>query len=308
MISIVVPTYNRSDLIAETIESIIRQTYENWECLIVDDGSTDNTKGIVAKFLVLDSRIKFYQRPDNYKAGGNGARNYGLDNSTGDYIVFFDSDDIMTPDHLEVKFGLIEDERYDFGVTRTRFFNYTNDNLDRYYKFSTKDITKENYILQKVNWLTLDVIVKSVIARSIRFNETLKSGQEYNYFSKLVCITEKGVFKDKVVSLRRHHLNSKRTTVASGLKKHKSSAITLWYTYLETKTSVSDEVARRLLFRSYVSIIAFKSRPTDIDSLRFWLAILKHFRMNFFAKFAYYFISKFTRRFHFLRKYALRSL
>lgn len=89
-VSIVMPTYNRSRLIMETIDSVLCQTYANWELIIVDDGSTDNTEEIVVGFN--DSRIKFY------KAGRTGIvgkiKNIGIEKTNGDLIAFLDSDDL----------------------------------------------------------------------------------------------------------------------------------------------------------------------------------------------------------------------
>ena len=88
-ISIVLPTYNRSVFLKNTINSILDQTFKNWELVIIDDGSTDNTRKIVSSFLV-DKRIKYiYQKNQERSA----ARNTGINRSTGDYICFVDSDE-----------------------------------------------------------------------------------------------------------------------------------------------------------------------------------------------------------------------
>ncbi len=308
LISIVVPTYNRSDLIPETIESIRSQTYQNWECMIVDDGSKDGTREVVEKFSVLDSRIKYLDRPDTYKPGGNGARNYGLDNSNGDYIVFFDSDDLMTPDHLEVKVELVEDGHYDFGVTRTKFFNHSNDKIDKYYTFTTADISKENYILQKINWLTLDIIIKSTLAKSVRFNEEIRTGQEYNYFSKMLCRSDKGIFKDSTVSLRRYHSKSKAVVETSGKKKYIQRAIKYWKTFIEVKNNVNSNVRKHLLMIVYNSLLNLKMVPESIESKRLWKNISQQYGFQAFYMYSYYHISKHSTRFHFLRKRALKSI
>ena len=100
-VSIIIPAYNRGDLIGETIESIISQTYANWECIIIDDGSSDNTMDVLAKFVKKDHRIRFDKRPNSYKSGANGARNYGYELATGEYICWFDSDDLMHESYLE---------------------------------------------------------------------------------------------------------------------------------------------------------------------------------------------------------------
>jgi glycosyltransferase involved in cell wall biosynthesis len=101
LVSIIIPTYNRGHLIGETLESVLCQTYDNWECLVIDDGSTDNTDALVQGYLNKDNRIKFYHRPELHLPGGGGARNYGFLQSNGDYLIFLDSDDIIKEDCLE---------------------------------------------------------------------------------------------------------------------------------------------------------------------------------------------------------------
>jgi glycosyltransferase involved in cell wall biosynthesis len=96
-ISVIVPTYNRADLISETIESILNQTYKNFELIIVDDGSTDNTEEVIRKFK--DSRIK-YIKTDNW-GGPARPRNIGIKKAKGEYIAFCDDDDIWLPEKLE---------------------------------------------------------------------------------------------------------------------------------------------------------------------------------------------------------------
>src|SRR5690606_34265329 len=97
LISIVIPTYNRAQFIAETLTSVKNQTYQNWECVVVDDGSTDNTIEIIQQFTASDDRFKLYSRPTNRPKGANACRNYGFEVSSGLYINWFDSDDIMAP-------------------------------------------------------------------------------------------------------------------------------------------------------------------------------------------------------------------
>ena len=96
-ISVIVPTYNRADLISETIESILNQTYKYFELIIVDDGSTDNTEEVIRKFK--DSRIK-YIKTDNW-GGPARPRNTGIKKTKGEYIAFCDDDDIWLPKKLE---------------------------------------------------------------------------------------------------------------------------------------------------------------------------------------------------------------
>src|SRR5436190_24140540 len=97
LVSIIIATYNRANLIGETLDTLKTQSYSNWECIIVDDGSSDNTEQVVSEFIKDDYRIKFFQRPNNIPKGPNGARNYGINQSQGEYIMSLDSDDFLLP-------------------------------------------------------------------------------------------------------------------------------------------------------------------------------------------------------------------
>lgn len=96
MVSIIIPTFNRETLIQETLNSIIGQTYQNWEALVVDDNSTDKTCDIIRNFSKKDSRIKFIKRNRDPK-GAPVCRNIGIKNAKGEYVIFLDSDDLLTP-------------------------------------------------------------------------------------------------------------------------------------------------------------------------------------------------------------------
>lgn len=225
------PIYNRAHLIGETLDSILIQTYSHWECLIIDDGSTDTTIGVVSNYAIKDKRIKLFKRPHTKPKGANVCRNIGLMKAQGEYIVFFDSDDLMTKDHLEVKVRAIQKFNCDYVITKTQYFNYSNKVINRYYQFDKYPITPTNYISQKINWLTLDVCIKISLAQAISFNEELQSGQEYNYYCKLVCRSINARFIDKVVSLRRYHENSIRSRLKEDNLLKESLFIVNWITY-----------------------------------------------------------------------------
>lgn len=109
LVSVIIPTFN-SEKIGEAIESVLKQTYKKWEMIIVDDGSTDGTKGIIRRYLSLDSRILFFQLKKN-SGGPATPRNFGIKKSKGNLIAFLDSDDIWQPEKLEKQVTqFIEDE------------------------------------------------------------------------------------------------------------------------------------------------------------------------------------------------------
>lgn len=95
MVTVVVPCYNYAHFLGETLDSVMAQTYINWECLIIDDGSTDNTKEVAKKYCEIDKRFKYIYQTN---LGLSAARNKGISEATGEYIQFLDSDDLITPE------------------------------------------------------------------------------------------------------------------------------------------------------------------------------------------------------------------
>lgn len=105
--SIVIPTFNRANVIQITLDSVCNQTFQDWECLVVDDFSTDNTKDLVESYSTKDAR--FHYLVNEGKKGAQGARNTGIRHSTCDWILFFDSDNIMHADLVESVFCAMRD-------------------------------------------------------------------------------------------------------------------------------------------------------------------------------------------------------
>jgi glycosyltransferase involved in cell wall biosynthesis len=108
LISIIIPVLNREDIISETLDSVLAQSYENWECITVDDGSSDQSKNVVRNYVKKDKRFKLFDRPNEHKPGGAGARNFGYKLSKGEIIQWFDSDDIMHKELLREKIEIFE--------------------------------------------------------------------------------------------------------------------------------------------------------------------------------------------------------
>ncbi|MDT0644510.1 glycosyltransferase family 2 protein [Zunongwangia sp. F363] len=106
-ISVIIPTFNRAHIIPETLESVLAQTFTNWECLIIDDGSTDNTDELVEKYL-HDKRFKYFKRPGQLMKGACTCRNIGINNALGNYIQFLDSDDLLAANKFEVQLKALE--------------------------------------------------------------------------------------------------------------------------------------------------------------------------------------------------------
>ena len=129
LVSIITPTYNCGKFIGETIESIQAQTYENWEMVIVDDCSTDNTKEVVEAYIESDSRIKYYCLEIN--SGAAVARTTSMKLAEGEYMAFCDSDDLWMPEKLERQLKFMEETGHAFTCTAYEQINEEGISLER---------------------------------------------------------------------------------------------------------------------------------------------------------------------------------
>lgn len=121
-ISVIIPLYNKEKAIEKTIESVLKQSYTDFELVIIDDGSTDGSADIVRKKALADERIKYIYK-DN--GGVSSARNYGLSKSVGEWIVFIDADDEMLPDNLDTLLRLVTKHKVNVGACNVLLNNET---------------------------------------------------------------------------------------------------------------------------------------------------------------------------------------
>ncbi|MDO5986375.1 glycosyltransferase family 2 protein [Flavivirga amylovorans] len=190
LVSIIIPAYNRSQLISETLDSILAQTYTNWECIIVDDGSTDNTTNIVKEYSIKDSRFSIKNRPSGKQKGANACRNYGHKLSKGDYVLFLDSDDILKNTCLENRLHVFKTSKsIDFVIANS---SYIKDNV-----FYNKpicefpsDFSSEKYLnlflSYKFPWTIMSVLWKKETIQDFEFDENLMRLQDIDYHIKIL--------------------------------------------------------------------------------------------------------------------------
>lgn len=115
LVSVIMPAYNCADFIGESIKSVLNQTYSNFELIIVDDCSTDDTLSVIKQYLAKDKRIRLFKLRKN--CGGAIARNTAVDKAKGVYLAFNDSDDIWKPHKLEKQIRFMSENHYDFTCT-----------------------------------------------------------------------------------------------------------------------------------------------------------------------------------------------
>lgn len=212
LVSIIIPTYNRAQLIGETLDSVLAQTYENWECIIVDDGSTDSTAALIDEYINKDSRFKYYLRPLDKLPGGNEARNYGFEKSEGEFVNWFDDDDIMLSDFLKLKVEAITPE-IDLVICTGSFWNPVDDSLiKKELKLQTNLYT--DFLCWRLKILTPSVLFrKAFFYDKELFSSRILRGQESELFLRIFYQIPKDSFNiiNKSLFLYRQHPNNKTT-------------------------------------------------------------------------------------------------
>lgn len=205
LVSIVIPTHNRADIVGETIDSVFAQTYPMIELIIVDDHSTDDTAEVI-RMKQAESRLWGFRYVMSRGKGGQSARNNGLLLSQGEYIQFFDDDDLMLPGHIAVKvtaFG--DDSSTDFVTCNFNYFEGA-----PYHIVDEKVIhnirhTVEGHLLTSSFPAPVFMCRRSCIREIGFWNEAIKRFQDISYFHRLFLKEKRGVFlPDKLFIVRKH--------------------------------------------------------------------------------------------------------
>ena len=127
LVSIIIPTFNASQYLRETLTSILAQDYPYWECLLIDDGSSDATVTIISEYIALSDKFYLFKRPSNIIKGPSSCRNIGLENAKGAFVLFLDADDVLAPYCLSsrLKFAS-ENTAHDFWIFKMHTFRSFN--------------------------------------------------------------------------------------------------------------------------------------------------------------------------------------
>jgi glycosyltransferase involved in cell wall biosynthesis len=210
-VTIIMATFNRAHFIVETLLSIQNQTFLDWECLIIDDGGTDNTKEVITPILEKDCRFHYYNRRDSYLKGP-GCRNMGLDLAKGDYIIFFDDDDIPHPQNLELCVYELSGNDISFcRYIRNVFFgdfDYNFDYSKTYTSFYIDQNDVEKMLKNELQFICTSVMWKKECFKNDRFAEQLIYAEEWELYSRIVSSGLRGISIDKCLFYGRKHSNS----------------------------------------------------------------------------------------------------
>jgi len=184
MVSVVIPTYNRAHLLGRAIKSVLDQTYQDFELIIVDDASTDNTKEVVKR--LDDPRIRYVRHEEN--RGGAAARNTGIKTARGQFIAFQDSDDRWLPDKLEKQMRVFKSASPKVGVVYTGFWRLRDG--EKTYIPSSKVTRREGDIhdvLLEKNFVTTQtaVVRKECFGKAGMFDERLPRLQDWDLWIRI---------------------------------------------------------------------------------------------------------------------------
>lgn len=191
LVSIIIPCYNQAAYLPETLESILSQTYQNWECIIVNDGSPDNTADIAQNYCKIDSRFNYVYKQNG---GLSSARNFGIINSRGNYLQFLDSDDLLTSSKIETQLYVFElNPSCDIAYCEPKFFIVREGHKEFFNKYKPGILPTENFkefaVLQQVIKHNFNVVSSPIISRGLvnkvgMFDEGLKSNEDWDYWAR----------------------------------------------------------------------------------------------------------------------------
>lgn len=262
LISVIIPCYNQAIFLEETLDSIFNQTYQNWECIIVNDGSTDNTSDLGTKWVNKDSRFIYLE---NENRGLSNARNSGLDISKGDFIQFLDADDIITNDKIKLSLDcFLKDSTTDIVISNFNLFYKSGQNLlPPYCSLKQELFTFNNVLFKWEQVFTIPIhcgIFKSSLFNDFRFPEELKAKEDWVMWVYVFKIGCKAGFINK--SMAHYRLHDESMTKTTNMKQDLLNA----YLYLETIISGKEykELSLNLISRFYDSEIFLKNKLREI--------------------------------------------
>jgi glycosyltransferase involved in cell wall biosynthesis len=203
LVSVIIPVYNRSEVVCETLNSLLAQTYANWECIIVDDGSTDNTIAVLKEYQDKDTRFKVFSRGSAYLKGPSSCRNIGITKAIGDYLMFLDSDDLLDASALQNRVSYFNQYDNEDGlIFTTQMFDLDISNKKEVFNIDPEIQSKYNYLAlflnQKYAWTVMSGIWKKSVFERVQFNDTLVLLEDVVFHIDILFL--------KDISIKRIHL------------------------------------------------------------------------------------------------------
>lgn len=263
LLSVVIPTYNRVDYLREAIESVLAQTYKNYEILVVDDGSTDNTRELVASYA---SRIKYIYQDNK---GPSAARNNGIRNAKGNLIAFLDSDDLWHPDKLAKQVAVfVENPSLSFLATGYGEINTKYEVIKTNVLQSSELRSLQRKEMYKNFFATSSVMVKKTcFNKAGLFNENLHFAEDWEMWIRILKYYSFDYVPNLLVQYRVHPIKITTTSV--------SNNITDWKKVIEMHScngdGFKDIILKKKRFSWLYLNLAFVHRASDIQLERLFM-------------------------------------
>ncbi len=235
--SIILPTYNRANLLSYAIESVIEQSYNNWELIIIDDGSTDNTRELAKKYIEKEKRIKYIYQDNSERSA---ARNNGILRANGDWVCFLDSDDKYLSNHLLMLKNLIYSQNFKEGLYFCGIKNSFKNSLT--YNLNNVEFVLYNSISTPQACVNKEVLLKYL------FNKNLKIGEDRDLWGRILTNYDL-YYHDTQTIIQTEHKN-RSVNMGSEYENLKSLLLTLKY----VNNHVRKKVKLNILSKAYFNI------------------------------------------------------
>ncbi|WP_164108913.1 MULTISPECIES: glycosyltransferase family 2 protein [Sphingobacterium] len=253
-VSIIIPCYNQDQFLNETLKSVADQTYRNWECLIIDDGSSDDSASIANRWGKLDKRFKVLQKVNG---GLSSARNYGLTQAQGDYIQFLDGDDLLYEDKLNRSLECAGQSE----IIITSFDHLKKDkHLSPFCTFQREYFNYESILLKWDKAFSIPIhcgLFKRKLLKGFQFDIDVRAGEDWLFWLAIYQQNPTTYFLDETLVCYRLHEKS-ITQDTSHMTTHKQIC------HLKIYNSLSQE-NRQLFFERFSSeTLDLRAELTDI--------------------------------------------
>ena len=293
LVSIIIPCYNQVKYLDESLQSVLNQTYANWECILVNDGSTDNTEKISKTWAEKDSRFQYFYKENG---GVSSARNFGLDKAKGYYIQFLDADDLLDKNKLELSLNQLANKVNDaikMAISNFRMFtNNPKKTTIPYCNLNAQLFNFESLLYQWNETFSIPIhcgFFEASLFESIRFPENLTAQEDWIVWVNLFKQGSKAFFIDEPLALYRRNNDSR--TMSGDLYSDQLKA----YEYFKKNLSEAEfyKLSVILISRYYRSTSNFKTKLFEVKQSNTYklgylikkvlkkLGILKPFRLLF---------------------------
>lgn len=216
LVSIIIPVYNASRFLEETINSIQEQTYSNWEAIFIDDCSSDNSYNLIKKYQKEDKRIKLIKNKTN--SGAAVSRNNGINHAEGDYICFLDADDKWHPEKLEKQINFMQELNCEFSFTGYQFANEKCNPNGKIVSVPDK-INYQQALKNTTIWTSTVMFDMGKLTKDDIYMPNIKRGQDTATWWKVLKKIEYAYGLNEVLSYYRRTNNSLSANKLTALKR-----------------------------------------------------------------------------------------